>query len=101
VWRRSPSARHLDRILCLKEWRVVGRDHTVSFDGLVLQITAGRKFFSLARQRFEVLQLRDGSVEVHHEQRMVTRFTAPIIARLIRKSATAKKQVRSQPRLLT
>jgi transposase len=93
VWRRPPSAHQLDRILCLKEWRVVGRDHVVSFDGLALQLTSARKFFSLERQRVEVLQLRDGSVEVHHERRMVTRFTAPAIARLIRKSAMAKKQV--------
>lgn len=93
VWRKSPAAPQLDRLLCLKEWRVVGRDHTISFDGLVLQLTSERKFFSLARQRVEVLQLRDGSVEVHHEQRMVTRFTAPVIARLMRKSAAAKKQV--------
>ncbi len=93
VWRKAPSAHQLDRILCLKEWRVVGRDHTVSFDGLVLQLTSGRKFFSLARQRAEVLQLQDGSVEVHHEQRMVTRFTAAVVARLIRKSAVPKKRV--------
>ncbi len=93
VWRKSPPAPQLDRILCLKESRVVGRDHVVSFDGLALQLTSARKYFSLARQRVEVLQLRDGSVEVHHEQRMVTRFTAPVIARLIRKGAAVKKQV--------
>jgi transposase len=101
VWRKSPPAHQLDRILCLKEQRVVGRDHVVSFDGLALQLASERKYYSLARQRVEVLQLRDGSVEVHHERRMVTRFTAPVIARLIRKSATVKKQVRSQPQLLT
>ena len=93
VWRKAPSARQLDRLLCLKEWRVVGRDHVVSFDGLALQLNSERKYFSLARQRVEGLQLRDGSVEVHHERRMVTRFTAAFIARLIRKSAAAKKQV--------
>jgi transposase len=93
VWRKPPSAHQLDRILCLKEWRVVGRDHVVSFDGLALQLTSERKYFSLERQRVEVLQLRDGSVEIHHEQRMMTRFTAPLIARLTRKSATAKRRV--------
>jgi transposase len=93
VWRKAPSAQQLDRILCLKEWRVVGRDHTVSFDGLALQLTSERKFFSLERQRVEVLQLRDGSVEVHHGRRLVTRFTATAIARLIRQGARAKKQV--------
>lgn len=93
VWRKSPPARQLDRILCLKEWRVVGRDHVVSFDGLALQLTSARKYFSLARQRVEVLQLRDGSVEVPHGQQAVSRFTALAIAKLIRKSTTAKKQV--------
>ena len=93
VWRKSPPAQQLDRILCLKEWRVVGRDHTVSFDGLALQLTSARKFFSLARQRVEVLQLRDGSVEVRHERQTVTRFTASTVARLIRKNAKAKRLV--------
>lgn len=101
VWRRSASAHQLDRILCLKEWRVVGRDHTVSFDGLVLQLTSARKFFSLAPQRVEVLQLRDGSVEVHHEQRMVTRFSAAAIAQLIRKNGPAGNSLCKQPQLLT
>ncbi len=101
VWRKPPPARQLDRILCLKEWRVVGRDHVVSFDGLALQIGSGRKFFSLARQRVEVLQLRDGSVEVHHDRQAVARFTAPAIARLIWKSATAKNRLHNQPQLLT
>lgn len=71
---------------------MVGRDHVVSFDGLSLQLASERKYYSLARQRVEVLQLRDGSVEVHHEHKMVTRFTAPAIARLIRKNARAKKR---------
>lgn len=93
VWRKPPSAYQLDRILCLKESRVVGRDHVVSFDGLALQLTSEKKYFSLAGQRVEVLQLKDGSVEVHHERRMVTRFTATAIARLIRQGARAKKQV--------
>jgi hypothetical protein len=67
----------------LKEWQVVGRDYVVSFDGLALQLTSERKYFSLVRLRVEVLQLRDGSVEVHHERRVVTRFAAPAIARLV------------------
>jgi transposase len=93
VWRKSPAAHQLDRILCLKESRVVGRDHVVSFDGLALQLTSGKRYFSLSRQRVEVLQLRDGSVEVHHERRMVTRFTASTIARLIRSNGSTQKRV--------
>jgi transposase len=93
VWRKAPAAHQLDRVLCLKEWRVVGRDHVVSFEGLALQLRSERKYFSLARQRVEVLQLRDGSVEVQHEHQTVTRFTASTIARLIGKNDGAQKRV--------
>jgi hypothetical protein len=72
---------------------VVGRDHVVSFDGPVSRLTSGRSYFSLERQRVEMLQLGGGGVEIHHERRMVTRFTAPVIARLMRKGAATKKQV--------
>jgi hypothetical protein len=72
---------------------VVGRDHVVSFEGLALQLRSERKYFSLARQRVEVLQLRDGSVEVQHEHQTVTRFTASTIARLIGKNDGAQKRV--------
>ena len=71
------------------EWRVVGRNYTVGFDGPALQLTSGRKYFSLAWRRVEALQLRDGGVEIHRERQVTTRFMAPAVARLMRKSATA------------
>src|SRR6201989_873957 len=75
VWRQAPDARRLDRVLCLKEQRVVGRDHVVSFEGLALQVPRSRKFFSLADRRVDVLQLRDKSIEVHHGGQLVGRFS--------------------------
>jgi transposase len=84
VWRRAPTARQLDRTLCLKETRVVAQDHTISFEGLVLPVKSEKKYFSLARQRVEVLQLRDQSLEIHHRQQMVARFSQEQLARMIR-----------------
>jgi transposase len=84
VWRRAPGARQLDRILCLKETRVVAQDHTISFEGLCLPIASQKKFFSLARQRVEVLQLRDQSLEIHYRQQMVARFSQEQLARMLR-----------------
>ena len=43
--------------------------------GRAAQSRSGRHCPQPPRQRVEVLQLRDGSVEVHHERRVVTRFT--------------------------
>ena len=90
VFRPAPGARVLDRILCLKETRVVQNDHTVSFDGLVLQIPRTNKDTSIAKQRVEVLQLKDGTVEIVHQEQTVARFTQQAIERLVSKSGQTK-----------
>jgi transposase len=64
VFRKAPRANELDRILCLKETRVVNSDHTISYEGLILQLPRVSRYASIARQRVEVLELKDGSVEV-------------------------------------
>lgn len=93
VWRQAPDARHLDRILCLKEQRVVGRDHVVSFEGLQLQVPPSRKFFSLARRRVDVLQLRDQSIELQHSGEMVARFSREQVKALAKRHRRAKSQL--------
>jgi transposase len=90
VFRPAPGARVLDRILCLKETRVVHNDHTVSFAGLVLQIPRTNKYTSIAKQRVEVLQLKDGTVEIVHQEQTVARFTQKAIERLVSKSGQTK-----------
>lgn len=92
VFREAPSSRHLDRILCLKETRTVAKDHTVSFEGLVLQILPGKKYWSIARQKVQVLQLRDGSVEIVHKGQPVTRFSPEAITRLVKKAQGNQSQ---------
>jgi transposase len=93
VWRSAPPARRLDRILCLKESRVVGRDHVVSFEGLVLQVPRSRKFFSLAGRRVDVLQLRDQSIEVHHGGEPVARFSREQVKALAKRRSRAQSQL--------
>lgn len=90
VWRAAPDARTLDRVLCLKEPRVVGRDHVVSFEGLALQVPRSRKFFSLAGRRVDVLQLRDKSIELHLEGETVARFSYEQVKALAKRQRRAK-----------
>ena len=85
VFRTAPPSSHLDRILCLKETRTVAKDHTVSFEGLVLQIPSGKKYWSIARQKVQILQLKDGCVEIAHNTQTVARFTPQAIQRLVNK----------------
>lgn len=96
VWRVAPCVRQLDRVLCLKERRVVGRDHVVSFEGLLLQVPPSRKFFSLAGQRVDVLQLRDQSIEVHHGGQTVARFSRADVEALVKKRSRARSQRHAQ-----
>lgn len=94
VFREAPSSPHLDRILCLKETRTVAKDHTVSFEGLVLQILPGKKYWSIARQKVQVLQLRNGSVEIVHKGHTVTRFSPEAMTRLVEKAKDDRSQLK-------
>lgn len=94
VFRASPSSVQLDRILCLKETRTVAKDHTISFEGLVLQIPPSRKYASIARQKVRVLQLKDGSVEIIYKKLTVVRFCAETVQRLVEKNNNEKSQLK-------
>ncbi len=84
VFRLSPRARELDRILCLKETRVVNSDHTLSYEGLIIQLPRSTKYASIAKQRVEVLQLKDGSVEVVYKKQVIQRLTEKAMKRMLK-----------------
>ena len=83
VFRPRPDLRSLDRILCLKEERFVARDHTVQFEGLVLQIPPSKKWASIAGQVVSVLQLNDGSVEIVYKNMVVAKFKYDKIVKIV------------------
>lgn len=83
VFRPAPATSKLDRILCLKDLRTVSNDHTISFEGLVLQIPPSKAFHSIARRKVDVLQLRDGSIEIVYRGRCVARFSPSAVARMV------------------
>jgi transposase len=82
VFRPAPRAKALDRMLCLKQTRVVNADHTISYQGLILQLPRSSQYASIARQRVEVLELRDGSLEVIYKQQPILRLTRAIIEKM-------------------
>src|SRR5438093_5091571 len=82
LFRPAPRAPALDRILCLKETRVVNADHTIHYQGLILQLPRSSKYASIAKQRVEVLELRDGSWEVIYKQQSILRLTHVMIEKM-------------------
>lgn len=84
MFRKRPSTYQLSRILALKETRTVNKDHTISFEGLILQIPPSKLFRSIARKQVEVLQLKDGSIEIEYKKECVARFSFEAVKRLMK-----------------
>lgn len=93
-FRAPPSPSKLDRSLCLKETRVVNKDHTVSFEGLILQIPPSRKWASIAKQKVEILQLKDGSTEIVYKNQIVARFSKEAMIRLVANHKPERSQLK-------
>jgi len=83
VFRKAPPKAVLHNILCLKETRMVKKDHTVSFDGLVLQIPFCKKYPCIADRQVNVRQYRDGHLEIGYRGSIVARFSPEAIGRLL------------------
>ena len=64
--RQSPSVRELDRILCLKQERVVSQDWVVSYNGRWLQLQRQRRHWAPAKSRVTVCEWEDGRIQIHY-----------------------------------
>ena len=83
VFRKAPPKAVLHKILCLKETRIVKKDHTVSFEGLVLQIPPSKRYPCLADRKVDVREYRDGHIEIVYRDTVVARFSSEAIRRLL------------------
>lgn len=83
VFRKAPPKAVLHQILCIKETRVVKKDHTVSFEGLVLQIPPSKKYPCMADGKVDVREYRDGHIEIVYRDCVVARFGSEAIRRLL------------------
>lgn len=84
VFMKAPPKTVLNDVLCLKETRTVKKDHTVSFEGLVLQIPPPKKYPCIADRVVDVREYRDAHVEIAYKNTLVARFSAEAIERLLK-----------------
>jgi transposase len=79
----------LREILCVHEERVVGRDNTVSFGRISLQLPESRLRAHYVKARVRVHQYPDGSLAVFHGPRAIARYTrqGELIANQLLKAA--------------
>jgi transposase len=66
----------LAETLCVHDHRVVGRDNTVSFEGLKLQLPESPLRHHFVRARVRVHQYPDGALAIFHGPRLIERYTA-------------------------
>ena len=90
VFRKAPHKAVLHNILCLKETRMVKKDHTVSFDGLVLQIPFCKKYPCIADRQVDVRQYRDGHLEIASRGAILAVFSQEAIRRLLNTRSVQK-----------
>jgi len=84
VFRSGPGKRELDKILCMQETRTVKKDHTISFDGLVLQIPPSNKYPCMADGVVEIRMYRDEHIEIVYRDTVVARFSSEAITRMLK-----------------
>ena len=95
VFRKKPLRPVLKRILCLKETRTVKQDHTISFEGLTLPIPPSSKWVSIAKQKVEVIQFQEGSLEVRYKQQTVLCLSKENLQGLMEKYQIKKRPLQN------
>jgi transposase len=71
---RDPAG--LADILCVEQERVVGRDNTVAYEGLRLQLPPSPARAHYVKARVKVRQYPDGALAVFHGPRLLARYDA-------------------------
>lgn len=73
-FRRRPSNHFLDQILCLKETRKVNRDHTVSYNGRILQIPKKKGLRSLSGREVEIWEYQNGTIKIAYKNLLLATY---------------------------
>jgi len=84
AWRPAPLQKVLKGILCWKDYRVLGRDHTFSLDGKCWQVLPSASFPALSSRRIEVRRPLRGGIEA---------WIGPVQLKLKTKSPFVRAQV--------
>jgi len=72
VHHKVPSHVKLEEVLCHKEFRTVGQDWCVQYEGRILQIHKTHGSLALAGKKVEVIQRADGTLKMLHQKQSLT-----------------------------
>lgn len=93
VYMPLPKEKNLDLVFCIKQWRTVKQDNTISFNGQIIQIAPSNLKLSFAKTKVQVCQLEDDRIFVLHKNRIIAES-------IVNKDAKITKRVKKVEKLL-
>ena len=93
IYMSLPKEKNLDLVFCVKQWRTVRKDNTVSLNRQIIQIGPSKLKLSFAKTKVQVCQLEDERILVLHKNRIIAEST-------VNKKAKVAKRVQKIEKLL-
>lgn len=93
VYMPLPKEKNLDLVFCIKQWRTVKKDNTISFHGQIIQIAPSKLKLSFAKTKVQVCQLENDHIFVLHKNRIIAEST-------VNKNVKITKRVKKIEKLL-
>lgn len=69
-WTKLAKSIDLNEIFCLKDYRVISNDHTMSFESQIYRITDDLKH-SIQKQKVEIRRYLDGSIKFYFADKLI------------------------------
>lgn len=93
VYMPLPKEKNLDLVFCIKQWRTVGKDNTISLNGQIIQIAPSNLRLSFAKTKVQVCLIEDGRIFVLHKNRIIAES-------VVNKNAKITKRIKKVEKLL-
>lgn len=93
VYMPLPKDKNLDLVFCIKQWRTVKKDNTVSFNGQIIQIPPSKLKLSFAKTKVQVCRLEDDRIFVLYKNKIIAEA-------IVNKNVKAVKRAQKVEKLL-
>jgi len=93
VYMPLPKEKNLDLVFCIKQWRTVKKDNTISLNGQIIQIAPSKLRRSFAKTKVQVCLLEDDRIIVLYKGRIIAEA-------IVNKDAKIVKRVKKIEKLL-
>ena len=91
VYMPLPKEKNLDLCFCIKQWRTVKKDNTISLNGQIIQIAPSSLKLSFAKTKVQVCLLEDARIFILHKNRIIAESVVNKNAKITKKIKKIEK----------